>query len=126
MSVVRIILTIVEAAACLTVSVIAVNKLLGGDVPCDSCSNLITKRRPNSSEHRFECARRGRFDCPPSYCRMYCKREEGRKNKCSHDVHVSDVAEVVRCRDCMYRVEDSYCMESSRFVDDDGFCEKGK
>lgn len=81
METVRIILTTVEAAACLAVSVVAVNVLLKKDVPCDSCSYLQIKRRwsdmRSSGKTRYVCDKKYGFDTPPLYCGSYCKREEG-------------------------------------------------
>ena len=45
------------------------------------------------------------------------------------NIPAEDVVEVVRCRDCKYRLEDNFCTGRGwpkQMVADDGFCEKGK
>lgn len=44
-------------------------------------------------------------------------------------IPAADVVEVIRCRDCKYRLEDNFCTGRGwpkQMVADDGFCEKGK
>ena len=44
-------------------------------------------------------------------------------------IPAADVVEVVRCRDCKYRMEDAFCTGRgwpNQLVAGDGFCEKGK
>lgn len=44
-------------------------------------------------------------------------------------VPTADVVELIRCRDCKYRLEDNFCTGRGwpkQMVADDGFCEKGK
>lgn len=78
METVRIILTTVEAAACLAVAVVAVNVLLKKDVPCDTCGNLRVKNRRSRKTYRYLCGLRfSGFNTPPLYCDKYRKREEG-------------------------------------------------
>ena len=77
----RIILTILEAVACLLAFAVALYVLLkkhSANCPCDTCDHLTHKGKWSKKYFRYDCDMQADgFDVPPQYCRDYVERKRG-------------------------------------------------
>lgn len=81
MGTIRIILTILEAVACLLAFAVALYVLLKkprANCPCDTCDHLMRKGKWNRKYFRYDCDMlEDGFDVTPQYCRDYVERKSG-------------------------------------------------
>lgn len=80
MGTMRIILTILEAVACLLAFAVALYvhlKKPRANCPCDTCEHLVRKRKKSIGAYRYFCTTLQGFETPPEYCRDYHQRKDG-------------------------------------------------